>query len=184
MNPSVDKAGCAAASIWRELEICSRLTCSTTLGLVTYERRDGQDRARRPHRSRWRRRCRWPRRGRGWRLVRMQEVAEVGDQRFGGPSTELADLGIRHPPKKHFPRWWLEFPTALTREFLSEDLVLDLVGSRPDSPQPPVGTAPMISATDTPGPGSDPVNARWSRNLDGRCRRTAYPFDVCARKYL
>jgi hypothetical protein len=59
-----------------------------------------------------------------------------------------------------------------------------LAGSRPDSPQPPVGTAPTISATETPRTGSDPVNARWSRNLEGRCRKTAYSFDVRARKYL
>ena len=29
--------------------------------------------------------------------------------RFGGPSTELADLGIRHPPNRPFPR--RSFPT-------------------------------------------------------------------------
>jgi hypothetical protein len=36
-----------------------------------------------------------------------------------GPSTELADLGIRHPPNKHFPRR-SNVPTPLTREFLGE----------------------------------------------------------------
>ena len=48
------------------------------------------------------------------------------------------------------------FPTALTREFLGEELVLDLVGSRPDPPQPPVGAAPTISATETARPGATP----------------------------